>query len=176
MDYFCNIVMSLFLGGFCRLVNIMVFHIWLVLRAFPWPAGVSASVWIFKSVFHNHLQVSLTCVVSVVSLTASFPSNCCIFIVARCLGFIFTDSFLTFNYSQTSLIRTPKGQNQLSALQRCPYYRGRECMIFGFSGTKRTVRCREVSVFCRGVCKGEVRLYTLITIIKKIWTSFYIFW
>ena len=43
-------------------------------------------------------------------------------------------------YNQTSLIRTPKGQNQVSALQRCPYYRGRECMIFGISGTKRTVR------------------------------------
>ena len=49
-------------------------------------------------------------------------------------------------YSQTSLIRTPKGQNQVSALQRCPYYRGRECMVFGISGTKRTVRNREVSV------------------------------
>ena len=49
-------------------------------------------------------------------------------------------------YSQTSLIRTPKGQNQVSALQRCPYYRGRECRIFGISGTKRTVRNREVSV------------------------------
>ena len=49
-------------------------------------------------------------------------------------------------YSQTSLIRTPQGQNQVSALQRCPYYRGRECMIFGISGTKQTVRNREVSV------------------------------
>ena len=49
-------------------------------------------------------------------------------------------------YSQTSLIRTPQGQNQLSGLQRCPYHRGRECMIFGFSGTKRTVRNREISV------------------------------
>ena len=49
-------------------------------------------------------------------------------------------------YSQTSLIRTPKGQNKVSALQRCPYYRGRECMIFGISGTKRTVRNREVSI------------------------------
>ena len=29
-------------------------------------------------------------------------------------------------HSQTSLIRTPKGQNQVSALQRCPYYRCRE--------------------------------------------------
>ena len=47
-------------------------------------------------------------------------------------------------YSQTSLIRTRKGPNQLSGLQRCPYYRGRECMIFGISGTKRTVRNREV--------------------------------
>ena len=44
------------------------------------------------------------------------------------------------------LIQTPKGQNQVSALQRCPYYRGRECMIFDISGTKRTVRNREVSV------------------------------
>ena len=51
-----------------------------------------------------------------------------------------------FCYSQTSLIRTPKRQDQVSALQRCPYYRGREFMIFGISGTKRTVRNREVSV------------------------------
>ena len=34
---------------------------------------------------------------------------------------------------------------QESALQRCPYNRGRGCMIFGISGTKRTVRNREVS-------------------------------
>ena len=45
-----------------------------------------------------------------------------------------------FRYSQTSLIRTPKGQNQMPALQRCPYYRGRECVIISISGTKRTVR------------------------------------
>ena len=32
-------------------------------------------------------------------------------------------------YSQTSLIGTPKGQNQVSTLQKCPYYRGRQCMI-----------------------------------------------
>ena len=32
-------------------------------------------------------------------------------------------------YSHTSLIRTPKGQNQVSTLQKCPYYRGRQCMI-----------------------------------------------
>ena len=50
------------------------------------------------------------------------------------------------HYSQTSLIRTSNGQNQVSALQRCPYYRGRECMIFGISGTRRTLRNREVSV------------------------------
>ena len=54
-----------------------------------------------------------------------------------------------FQYSQTSLTRTPKGQNQVSALQRCLYYRGRECMIFGISGTKRTVCNREVSVLER---------------------------
>ena len=49
-------------------------------------------------------------------------------------------------YSQTSVTRTPKGQNQVSALQRCPYYRGSECMIFGISGTKRTVPNREVFI------------------------------
>ena len=48
-----------------------------------------------------------------------------------------------------SLIRTPKGQNQLSALQRCPYYRGRESVIFGISGTKQTVHNREVSILQR---------------------------
>ena len=49
--------------------------------------------------------------------------------------------------SQISLIRTPKKQNQVSALKRCPYYRGRECMIFfAFPGTKRTVRNRGLSV------------------------------
>ena len=57
-------------------------------------------------------------------------------------------------YSQTSLIRTSKGPNQESASQRCPYCRGRECMIFGISGTKRTVRNREVQYLY-----GEVRLY-----------------
>ena len=35
---------------------------------------------------------------------------------------------------------------QVSALQRRPYYRGRECMIFGISGTKRTVRLVEGSI------------------------------
>jgi len=53
------------------------------------------------------------------------------------------------------------GQNQVSALQRCPYYRDRECVIFGISGTKRTVRNREVSVlwrcpYYRGVRKGRL--------------------
>ena len=51
-------------------------------------------------------------------------------------------------YSQTSLIRDTKGRNQVSALQRCPYYRGRQCMIFGISGTKQTVCNGEVSVLC----------------------------
>ena len=62
-------------------------------------------------------------------------------------------------YSQTSLIRTPKGQNQLSGLQRRPYYRGRECMIFGISGTKRTVRSkRGVRIIEVSVRRGY-RLY-----------------
>ena len=47
-------------------------------------------------------------------------------------------------YNQTSLIQTPKGQNQVSTLQRCLYFGERECMIFGFSGTKQTVRDRKV--------------------------------
>ena len=59
-------------------------------------------------------------------------------------------------YCQTSLIRTPKGQNQLSTLQRCPNYRGRECMIFGISGIKRTDRIIERWPFYRGVCKERL--------------------
>ena len=49
-------------------------------------------------------------------------------------------------YSRTCLIRTQKGQNQVSALQRCHYFRGRECRIFGIPGTKRTIRNGELSV------------------------------
>ena len=63
-----------------------------------------------------------------------------------------------YKYSQTSLTRTPKGQNQVSALQRCPYYSGRECMISGISGTKRTVRNR-------GVCKERLDC----TLIRQLW-------
>ena len=40
-------------------------------------------------------------------------------------------------YSQTSLIRTPKEQDQVSALQKCLYYKG-------ISGTKQTVPKRGV--------------------------------
>ena len=49
-------------------------------------------------------------------------------------------------YSQISLIRTPKGQNQVSTSQKWSYYRGRECMMFVISGTKQTVGNREASV------------------------------
>ena len=59
---------------------------------------------------------------------------------------VFVKNYFSCEFSQTSLIRTPKGQNEVSALKRCPYYRGREYMIFGISGTKRSVRNREVSV------------------------------
>ena len=50
---------------------------------------------------------------------------------------------------QSNLFKTDtKGTEQV--LQRCPYYRGRECRIFGISGTKQTVCNREVSVLKRG--------------------------
>ena len=57
---------------------------------------------------------------------------------------------MAFTADQAARTRTPKGQNQVSsevsALQRRPYYKGRKCMIFGISGTKRIVRNGEVSV------------------------------
>ena len=49
-------------------------------------------------------------------------------------------------YTVKPLKRTPKGQKQISALQTWVYYRGRECMIFGFSETKQTAHNREVSI------------------------------
>ena len=41
---------------------------------------------------------------------------------------------------------TEPSVSEVSALQRRPYYKGRRCMIFGISGTKRIVRNGEVSV------------------------------
>ena len=35
----------------------------------------------------------------------------------------------THVYSRTSLIRTPKGQNKVSVLERCPLYRGHEYYV-----------------------------------------------
>ena len=32
-------------------------------------------------------------------------------------------------YSGTSLIRTPKGQSEVSVLERCPFYRGHEYYV-----------------------------------------------
>ena len=58
---------------------------------------------------------------------------------------------------QSNLFNTDTKGSE-SALQRCPYYRGRECMFFGISGTKRTVHNREVSILLRRP-EGEVRLY-----------------
>ena len=40
--------------------------------------------------------------------------------------------YYIYTKSQTSLIQILKGQNQVSALQRCPYYGDRECMILAF--------------------------------------------
>ena len=50
-------------------------------------------------------------------------------------------------YSQTSLIWTPKGQDEVSALQRCLYYRG-------ISGTKQTVHKRGVCILEVSVRRG----------------------
>ena len=57
-------------------------------------------------------------------------------------GLIMTQSL----YSQTSLIRTPKGTEPSVRFTEVSYYIGRECMIFGISGTKRTVGNRDLSV------------------------------
>ena len=62
---------------------------------------------------------------------------------------------LRLQYSQTSLIWTPKGQNQVSALQRCPYYRGRECMILAFLGPNK-LSIIERCPYYRGVCKERL--------------------
>ena len=35
-----------------------------------------------------------------------------------------TVTYVILTYSRTSLIRTPKGQNEVSVLERCPYKRG----------------------------------------------------
>ena len=61
---------------------------------------------------------------------------------------------VTYNYvsyliiTQSNLFnKDTKGIEPIvRSLQRCPYYRGRECMIFGISGTKQTVRLIEVSI------------------------------
>ena len=59
-------------------------------------------------------------------------------------------------YSQTSLIRTLKGQNQVSALQRCPYYRGRECMISGIFLGPNELSVIERCPYYRGVRKERL--------------------
>ena len=58
-------------------------------------------------------------------------------------------------YNQTSLILTPKGKNQVSALQRCPYYRGRECMILAFLGPNE-LSVIERCPYYRGVRKERL--------------------
>lgn len=52
-------------------------------------------------------------------------------------------------YSRISLIRTAEGQFWESILWMCLYYRGRDYMHSGFSGTKWTVRDIQVSVLWR---------------------------
>ena len=39
------------------------------------------------------------------------------------------------------------GPRELSVIERCLYYRGRaDCTKFGISGTKETVRSRQISI------------------------------
>ena len=65
-------------------------------------------------------------------------------------------SLKTYMYSQISLIWTPKGQNQVSALQRYPYYRGRDVWFLAFLGPNE-LSIIERCLYYRGVCKE--RLY-----------------
>ena len=51
----------------------------------------------------------------------------------------------SYNVNTDTNVTEPSGESG----QRCPYYRDRECIIFGISGTKRTVRNIEVSVLWR---------------------------
>ena len=53
-----------------------------------------------------------------------------------------------FSQLQSNLFNTDTKGTALSVpfTQWCPYYRGRECMIFGISGTKQTVCNREVFI------------------------------
>ena len=72
-------------------------------------------------------------------------------------------------YSETSLKRTLAGQKHLSALERCPLWRGcamRVSLRIGASGTNDNVRLREVSAL-EDVRFREVSLY-LITQSSKI--------
>ena len=61
----------------------------------------------------------------------------------------------THNYSETSLKRTLAGQKLLSALERCPLWKGcamRVSLRIGPGGTNDTVRLREMSALGRFHC------------------------
>ena len=49
-------------------------------------------------------------------------------------------------YSQHPLIRMSKGQDLVPALQRCPNYKGKNCMTFVVFGTENCVRIIDVSI------------------------------
>ena len=69
-------------------------------------------------------------------------------------------------YGQTSLIRRPKGQNQVSALQRCPYYRVRESMIFAFLGPNE-LSVKERCPHHRGVRKERLHWISFFSVTGK---------
>ena len=45
------------------------------------------------------------------------------------------------------------GQRELSVIERCPYYRERNCMNFGVFGTKTENCLIEKCLYYRGDCK-----------------------
>ena len=83
----------------------------------------NASVWIFKSAFRNQLEIALACVVSGISLkidhAAFFLPTVAFRIVLGCLEFIFTDSFLTFNYSSTLPLAVEGPKNSSHTTPNC---------------------------------------------------------
>ena len=70
---------------------------------------------------------------------------------------------IKFQHSQTSSMRTPKGQNQVSALQRCPYYRGRYNVCFLALLGPNKLSAIERCLHYRGVHTERFRLYLDIT-------------
>ena len=146
-NYFCNIVISLFifpLANFLHSQTIwftlsphylhngdshglavnMVSVRWLVLRACSWPEQISASVWIFESAFCSQLQVFLLVLflVFLIKLTMQlfFPSNCRVSAHCSKMSSInLTDNFLTFNIPYPLPLAVKRPKNSSHTTQNC---------------------------------------------------------